>query len=397
VRLSRRSLVILAGVILALGAAGAVAAVTERPSAETVSEAAADTTANYSVPGGLVVWMVPDASTLQPNGDQSADGTVFARTRDATGNEVVIKLGPGIDAQLWAGGSEPVLMVKHYDGSNHVYIYLKNETRWTELHALSEDPASVCSTSREVVYTQIGDDSKLVFTDKGSGAELHVSNAPAMKGYSDAAVDAGAVAYDPSRPVITALAPIGDHVFSFSSNGQATQLTDYPSGLTETVAGAAYVPAATPSGDGLLYAATVGFQKDTSLKVLAVDPASLRQVTVADTGWVPNPSDGIPQLNLLQLLPTSDGVALFVMERTEKPEIVEPAHLWLVRGNRATESKPLPERIGIKAACGSDSSILFYGGYARNVVSRLSLQTGEITVAKDMTAPDGTWILVAAD
>lgn len=396
-RLSRRSLVILAGVILALGAAGAVAAVTERPSTETVSEAAAETTANYSVPGGLVVWMEPDASTLQPNGDQSADGTVFARTTDAAGNEVVAKLGPGIDARLWAGGSEPVLMVKRYDGSNHVYFYVKNEARWTELHVLSEDPSSVCATSGEVVYTQIGDDSKLVFTDKTNGAELHVSNAPAMKGYTEAAVDAGAVAYDPSRAVITALAPIGDHVFSFSSNGQATQLTDYPSGLTETVDGAGYVSAATASVDGLVYAATVGFQKDTSLKVLAVDPATLMQVTVADTGWVPNPSDGIPRLNLLQLLPTSDGVALFVMERTEKPEIVEPAHLWLVQGNQATELKPLPERIGIKAACGSDGSILVYGGYARNIVSRLNLQTGEITVAKDMSAPDGTWILLAAD
>ena len=397
-KLSRKSLLIIGCVVLAVGAAAtAVVAVTGRPSAQDVSEATAEVAADYTVPGGLVVWMEPDLATLTSDGEQSADGTVFARTVDAEGREVVTKLGPGVDARLWSGGSAPTVMVERWDCSCHVYSFDDATATWTEIDTLSEAPRAICATGKDFAYTQIGDDSTLVFAAKSTGKVHNTTTVPSMEGYQDLSIDTGPLRYDPSHAAITALAPAGDHVLAFSTNLQATQMTDYPSAQTGTLEGAGLIRASCPASDGRVYAAASGFEKGETLKVIAIDPQTLKPVSIADTGWVPSPVHEFPLLSHLQLLPTQNGVALWATENKIEEGTVAPTHLWLIQGDQVTETKSLPERIGIKAACGEDGSLLIYGGYARNVVSRFDPQTGGLTTAKNLSAPDGTWILVAAD
>lgn len=395
----RRMLMVCAVLGVIAAASAVVLAENERATTQDVGAAAAQAASDYSVPGGLLVWMEPDHATLQPNGDQSADGTVFVRVTDAQGVAQTTKLGPGIDARLWAGGVEPVLVVERYDCSNHVFAYRQADAGWEELFALSEEPLAMGADGSTIVYTEIGESSTLVLRDKATGEEVLRSKVPAMEGYSDDAFGGISMpfAYDPIVAQACALVPVADHLFAFSTNGQACQITDEPSGLTKPVDGGISVRAACVAPDGRIYAVTEGFEKGDTVKVLGIDPATLKTVSVADTGWISSPVDGFPRLSRLQLLPTKDGVALWVVEGTANPEIVEPTYLWLLRDGKLAKSDPLPQRIGITAACGKDDSLLLYGGYARNVVARLDLSSGEIAPVKDMQAPESSWVLVAAD
>lgn len=400
VRLSRRPLLIMICAVLAIGVtATAIIAGSGRASTQGVSEAAAQPAADYSVPGGLVAWMEPDLDTLKSNGDQSADGTVFVRVADAQGVKRTADLGPGIDARLWAGGADPVLVVERYDGSNHVFAYSRLTAQWRQLFSLTEDPLSMGAGGDRLVYTDIEHRSTVVSRSKATGEETLRSTVPAMKGYSSDASEPLSlpINYDPSRAQVTAVVPVADHLFAFSANAQASQLTDFPSGLTKAVDSAGVVSAACTASDGRLYAAVEGSEKGDTVKVLGIDPATLKTLSVADTGWIASPVDGPPRLSHLQLLPTRDGVALWIVEDTGNPAIVGSTHLWLLKDGELMQSNPLSQRLGIKAAAGKDDSLLLYGGYARSAVSRVDLSSGQVTPVKELRAPDGSWILVAAD
>lgn len=400
VRLSRRALLIIICAVLTIGvAATAVIAGSGCASTQGVSEAAAQPAAAFSVPGGLVAWMEPDLATLKPNSDQSADGTVFVRVADAQGVEQTAKLGPGIDALLWAAGADPVLAVERYDGSNHVYAYSRATGRWRQLFALTEDPLSVSADGDTVVHTDIEHGDTVVSRDKTTGEETLRSIVPAMKDDSSEASEPLSLPmnYDPSLAQVTAVVPVAGHLFAFSANGQASQLTDFPSGLTNAVDNAGVVSAACAASDGRLYAAVEGSKKGATVKVLGIDPATLKTVSVTDTGWVASPVDGPPRLRNLQLLPTRDGVALWIVEDTANPEIVGSTHLWLLRDGKVVKTERLSQHLGIKAATGFDDSLLLYGGYARSAVSQFDLSSGQVTPVKELRAPAGSWILVASE
>ena len=212
-----------------------------------VIAAAAQAASDYSVPGGLLVWMDPDHATLQPNGDQSADGTVFVRVTDAQGVAQTTKLGPGIDARLWAGGVEPVLVVGRYDCSYHVFAYRQADAGWEELFALSEEPLAMGADGSTIVYTEIGESSTLVLRDKATGEEVLRSKVPAMEGYSDDAFGGISMpfAYDPTVAQACALVPVADHCSPSRRTGRpARSPTSPPASRSPWMGAYPYVPPA---------------------------------------------------------------------------------------------------------------------------------------------------------
>ena len=397
---SRRLRLAVCAVVGVIAAASVlVVATRERARAPDVAGAAVRAPATASVPGGLLVWMEPDRATLRPNGDQSADGIVVVRMQDADGVAQTRELGPGIDARLWAGGSAPILAVERYDCSYHVFAYRSANAQWDELFSLSEEPLAVCADGSTIVHSEIGDGRALISRDEATGEELLRFTVPAMEGYSDDAFGGISmpIAYDSRIARATALVAGAGHVFAFSTNAQACQVTDFPSALTKTLTVGSSVLAACAGPDGRIYAATEGPGKGATVKIVGIDAADLATVSVADTGGTSSPAGGRPRLNRLQLLATDDGVVLWVVESTASPDMVAPTHLWLLADGKLAEQPPLPTRIGINAAYGATGSLLLYGGYAKSVVSRLDLSTARVSSVKEMLAPEGTWVVVAAD
>jgi hypothetical protein len=391
-------LIIATAVVLTAVLAAVVVAQGERATTQDLSAAASEDISSFSVPGGLSVWMQPDEKTLQPNGDQSGDGVVYARLGAASEATSTSILGPGIGAQLLRGGAEPLVMVERYDGTCHVFAYQADSGQWQEMQAFSEEPDALCASGDALDYVAIEDSRQVVSQNPSDASTAQTYVAPRMDGYSD---DIGPISlpvnYDSTKAIVTSLVPLSGKVLAFSTNVQACQLTDFPSGYTTTLDGARTVIASCAGRDGYIYALGTGPKRGDSLRLLRIDPTSLQTTRVWDTQWASN-ANGRPRLNRAQLLPTEDGVALWLVESTQTPETVAPMHLWMLSGDTLQDdSSSLPPRVGIDAACGSGGTLLLYGGYAKEGVSRFTLSTGNVSSVPELGAPDGSWLLIAAE
>jgi len=386
-------------VVLGIAAAvtAAIAAVGTHVTRESTSEAAASAPTAASVPGGLLVWMEPPESTSSL-GTQRSDGTIYARVWNAQGEALVSNVTQGVAASLVTGGEEPVIMTVSYDCRCHFFRLDRDGGAWQEILSLSESPVAVTASASSVAYTAIDNRETIVarsLDDVSSTLRLELPSLDVDKGSSDM-VTTGPPVSNPRSVVATALVAIGENLVAFSGNQTSCQVTDLPSGKTEAVR-KGEVNAACAGVDGNLYAALSGPSKGATLRIVQIDPATLKVTSTFDTDWTPTPQSAAPRLNKLRLLATSDGVALFVSELPQYPDVVAPTHVWVLKNGELSETASLPMGTGIDAGYGSDGSLLLFGGIARESVSRLDLTTGKVTAAEQMTSPDKTWVLLAAE
>lgn len=397
--MKRMRIVIVGLALLSFGGGALVAFASDSQlSAKSVAATSLDAAAQGSVPGGLLVWMVPN-STPTANGTMVGDGVIFARMTDPQGVERITKLGDGVDARLLAGGDKPVLLIKRDSGDCSVLAYDPASSKWIEELSLSETPSAICASGGVLTYASPEARNVLLSRVQGATSDYATFSLPVVVGSEaspgEISANHGPPVDGPSS-IATAIAGIGNHVLAFSSSGDAYQVTDLAGGVTKVLGSGASVGAACPAPDGRIYAVELGNEPGQTIKVAGFD-ASLAAVSLADTGWSPSPVGDRPRLNRLQLLPSDTGVVLFLEELAMYPQTIAPAHVWLVNGDQVRELGPLRDGVGINAGWGRDNSILLFGGSAKNSVSRLSLETGNLAPVEEMESPEGSWVLVAAE
>jgi hypothetical protein len=363
-----------------------------------------------SVPGGLLVWVTPDRATTV--GDvMYADGAVEARTVTDRGETIVTSLGPGTTAGLVAGGRSPIVWVRTYEGSTRITQYSPRTGDWTELLTVTDEIQALSAGSGHldvVLDGQPGAVRTIELGSDGAAAASVLKSTPEL-----AADERSVVAYseqgdleyllakshmttEPVQGRVTALVRSGDELFALSCTGLAAAVTDTVEGATRSLDGYSWVHAAALGGDGSLYAAVDAAGRGTPLHILRIDPRTLTIIRDSDTGWSYNEKSSTPSyIGGCDFVPTPDGVAL-VASAVGSDGLPTDTRIWVLEsdGMRAVAA---PDGAGRRAGFGADGGVLVYCLPASSAVTRVNLSTASSGVDPRLSAPSGSYVVIAAE
>lgn len=380
--------------------------------AATVSSgfSAADATSARSVPAELLVWVTPDEKTTV--GDvMYSNGAVYARTTDTGGKTVVSDLGAGTTARLIEGGENPVLLVQTYDSESRLIRYDSSTASWDKVGSLNDEVAATCGGLKQIDIAMDGSPGTVgtLSTQSGEKASEVSSGSCPLLSPDPTSLDAyqasGDLAYLLSKVKlttgaeqgrVTALVRGGESLFAFSCTGLAAAVTNVTTGQSSALSGYSWVDAAGLGGDGYVYAAVDSAGRGTPLHVLRIDPETLTVLADENIGWATNSASGPSILNEIDFVPTSSGAVLFASETTESESDQPADHVWKVAAD-GVQTVDVPKGLGCRVGYGKDGSLLLYCLPAGNQVTRLSLSSGETGAASGLNAPEGSYVVVAAE
>jgi hypothetical protein len=393
-----------------------VASRTPTPKAHAAGSAWDVAREGVSVPGGLLVFVVPDPATTTDGDCMHSDGELFARTVDDKGVPHTSDLGPGVHADLISGGSDPLILTTDFSDQQQILQYDSSADTWVTLRSLPNGGVTLSAVAAGRVYYAAGASQSVASTsciDSNGSPAAQVSILPELS--PDPAVSAQIAssptiqllysregADEQAPPSITQLAAgISGAVYAFSANAYAAGITDLSSGRSETLKGWCWVYGGCLGGDGNLYAVGAGPGKGTAWGVYEVDPQTLVSDGAASSlNWVEAPTDQPPLLGRLYTFPTSSGVLIAVVENNSTAEGAgdsRPLIVWSASAGGVKELCRIPDSSGMKVGYGGDGSLLLYCGPAKNMVSSLNTASGVVTPIPSMTAPQGSYVVVAAD
>jgi hypothetical protein len=342
------------------------------------------------------------------------DGELFARTVDATGVSHTSDLGPGLGADLISGGANPVLLTTATSGQQLIQ-YNTSTNVWSTLRSLPGGGVTACgATANQVGYVTTVSNSVTTLPRSGATGTPAVkmqtvptlSPDPAVSAQitASAAIQslyARASAPGQQAPTITQLVPgLDGDMYALTANNYAAGVVDLSTGKSGALAGWSWVDGGCLGGDGCLYAVGEAAGKGAAEAVYRLDPQTLTaQSTAASLGWTQAPVNQPPLLDRLWTLPTSNGVLIAAVENNVNNDpsgSPGPLEVWSAGPTGARKLCEVPNATGMKVGFGGDSNLLLFCGPAKNLVSSLDPTTGAVTPLPDMTAPAGSYVVVAA-
>jgi hypothetical protein len=410
---SSKGILLMAMAVLCLGIVSSVAALSHEEAARgTTQSSLARAQALVSVPGGLLVWVVPDQATTTSGDCMSSDGDLFARIVDSAGDVQTYELGKGVTAHLVCGGASPVLLVEAYNGEGRFVVYEPAARSWRTLATVDGDVSACTGSADSLDY--ILDGSTTVTSVPTSAASTIATRQ--TRSVPSVAVDSkvvGEIAVNEDQRQVYSEAGLSpqsatvatsqlvrgvDGLLAFECTGLGSGVGDVEHGSCTPLPGIRWIDGACLGGDGSYYVLGDVVGRGTSQCVLRLDGDTRAVEGSAPTGWAKNSTDAPCRLNSVTLLPTASGVFLCVIEQPEYPS-GEPGHLLVWNLNQAGVRKlcEVPNATGMKVGYGKGSTLLLFCGPAGNKVSRLDPLSGATTALPDMSAPEGSFVVVAAE
>lgn len=186
---------------------------------------------------------------------------------------------------------------------------------------------------------------------------------------------------------VTGLTEVGsDQLIAATSDGFASELQIVGTSTVLPLGGYGWISSVTSAADGQLYvlASKAFSEKESKLDVIVIE----RDLSGIDAK-IPtemSPSDLLKAT--LLALPNGDVVAYVTTGDTDRQE----STLQVVHAKTAMAAIKLPSDVGLYATVADDSSIYAFGGRARNNVTKVNVNTGEVAPVPEISAPDGTFV-----
>ena len=281
-----------------------------------------------------------------------------------------IQIGKG---QQFATAGPQTLLLERFDGQVQAYGVASALTLMYERTNQGGPPRGI-AFGDDVYEIQPG---RLVATDK-QGVTREVTVPHAIPG-APTGCGNEKIVLDPKASVVWALAAIGSHLFVFSASPANGAIFDLTDGRRLDLPGSGNALAMTAGTDGKLYAITAE-QKCGShqLVVRRIDPITMYQETLIDTG------KALPLVRV-DLVSSAAGTTFIHLVTDNGAELlrIEAASVTPIA---------LPPDSGLFSSGAPDGSIWFFGGRARNVLSRLDPATARVEHVIDADAPDGAFV-----
>jgi hypothetical protein len=281
-----------------------------------------------------------------------------------------VQIGKG---QQFATAGPDTLLFELFDGRVQAYRVGQAPTLLYERTNQGGPPRGI-AFGAEIYEIQQG---HLVATD-GQGATREVivpqavPGAPAVCGYEK-------ILLDPKASVVWGLMAIGSHLFVFSAtpaNGAIFDLTD---GRRLDLPGSGNALAMAAGTDGKLYAITADQRCGShQLVVRRIDPITMRQEASIDTART------FPFVRV-DLVSSTAGTTYAHLVTDNGAELLRIE-------TRSVSPIALPQDSGLLSSAAPDGSIWFFGGRARNVVSRFDPSTGRVEHVIGADAPEGAFV-----
>lgn len=183
---------------------------------------------------------------------------------------------------------------------------------------------------------------------------------------------------DLSRTLLLAIAAAQGHVFAYVATPTNGAIVDLQDGRRLDLIDAGYALSMTTGTDNKLYAATVDSCRSSTVVVRRIDPATMREEAALGSGRPPRPIG-------MQLIAATGG-AVYLHESTDTTA-------QLLRVDVAGSSPiALPPDSGLFSAAAPDGTLYFFGGRARNAVTRFDPNTASVTTVNAAQGPAGSFI-----
>jgi hypothetical protein len=183
---------------------------------------------------------------------------------------------------------------------------------------------------------------------------------------------------DLNRSILWAISATQGDVFVYVASPTNGAIVDLHDGRRLDLIDAGAALSMTAGSDNKLYAATVDSCRSSTVVVRRIDPATMREEAAVDTGLA-------SRFIGTQLIAAAGG-GLYLHENTDTTA-------QLLRVDVAGSSPiTLPPDSGLFSAAAPDGTLYFFGGRARNVVTRFDPNTATVTTVDAAQGPAGSFI-----
>jgi hypothetical protein len=192
----------------------------------------------------------------------------------------------------------------------------------------------------------------------------------------------------PKVGTVAALMLDSGNLYALTFNLTTVGIDDLSTGAHHVLRGFGEVGDAVVASNGDIYAMAWRVDPSSTMSVLRIDPSTLDVVSTMSTGIRASSFDNVQ----MQALP-GGGVLAFIAAERQNQLAASPmySYLWRVSASRLVPIA-LPANIGLDMRA-FDNGVYFFGGPAKNVVSRLNLTNMSLVRnVPGLSSPSGTYL-----